>query len=688
MRRLFTSLAALVTLTTVGLATAPATVAGASGGSTPVVVTSADLIAYPGTPSQGQFVVVNNGDGTGTVSDVSNGPTAQQGSLQMTTTGTGSHWSVFNEDWGGTALSAITSLSYQTETNDTGNTLDPGLQLVIDPGNTTSGPDQGVTYSTLSYEPYLQVGGQTANVWQSWNVMDGVVWGTHLTGAPNSAPISWSTFLTDYPNATILPEADGGGMGVNVGSGWSAMVGNVGSITFGTSEGSTTYTFDPSAPSTSTTTTPTSSSIVLGQSNTDSATVAGNDVVGSPTGTVQFYECGPTASPADCTSVAHPVGSPVSVTAAGDGMSSTASSVSFTPTATGYWCFAGDYSGDSNYAASSDTSTDECFDVTAASSTTVSTPTASSVVYGDNVGDSAVVTGNAAGGSPTGEVQFYVCGPTSNATPCTSTSNPVSLDEPLAGASHTATANSIEFTPTSAGYWCFAADYSGSADYHASSDATTDECVDVTMAATTTTTKLTNSTLTLGQAETDTATVGSGNPTFGSPPGTVSFYECGLQGTPTRCTSKADLIDAPVTVTAESGYTARATSDSFTPTAAGYWCFAAYYSGTTNFAASSDTTVTNECVDVMGPLVMVTTSLPHATEGKAYSAAFKARGGKTPYTWGHKGSLPYGIKLNASTGVLSGTPKVSGTFHITIGVKDSSKPKETASRSFTLVIAS
>jgi hypothetical protein len=292
---------------------------------------------------------------------VSSGPTPSQGSLQLTTTGTGSHWSVFNEDHGGTPLTAITALSYSTYSNDPGDTEDPGLQLVIDPGNTT-GIDAGVTYSTLNFEPYLQPGGQTYDTWQTWNVMTGVVWGTHLTGATEDAPISWSTFLSDYPNATILSEAAGGGVGVNVGSGWTAMVGDVGALTFGTSAGTTTYTFDPTVPSTSTTTTPTNSSIVLGSNDTDGATVTGNAIIGGPTGTVSFYECGPISVATPCTSKANPVGSPVNLTA-GPGDTSTATSASFTPTALGYWCFAGYYSGDSNYSASSDATVDECVNV-------------------------------------------------------------------------------------------------------------------------------------------------------------------------------------------------------------------------------------------------------------------------------------------------------------------------------------
>ena len=103
-------------------------------------------------------------------------------------------------------------------------------------------------------------------------------------------------------------------------------------------------------------------SIGLGYSNSDSAVVLGNATFGSPTGTVTFYECGPTASPLPCNSRANQLGGPVSLTLGAED-TSTALSISFTPNSTGWWCFAGYYSGDSNYETSSDTGTDECFNV-------------------------------------------------------------------------------------------------------------------------------------------------------------------------------------------------------------------------------------------------------------------------------------------------------------------------------------
>ncbi len=442
------------------------------------------------------------------------------------------------------------------------------------------------------------------------------------------------------------------------------------------------------ADTTTTATTPTASTIVLGQSNTDTATVTGDATFGSPTGSVTFYECGPTSTPQPCTSTDDQVGSPVTVTANGDGLTSSATSASFTPTSTGYWCFAGDYSGDSNYASSADNTTDECFDVTAASTTTTTAPTTSTIVLGNSDTDGATVTGNTAGGSPTGSVTFYECGPTATPQPCTSTDDQVGspVNVTANGDGLTSSATSASFTPTSTGYWCFAGDYSGDSNYASSADNTTDECFDVTAASTTTVAAPAISSITLGQNQADVATV-TGNSAGGSPTGTVSFYECGLTGVPERCTSTANPIGSPVNLTGEAGNKSTASSASFTPNAEGYWCMAAVYSGDSNYDGSSDTT-TDQCFYVNGPVEIVTTSpLPQATAGVSYTTYLEGRGGNPPYAWSHPHStLPHGLRLNKSTGEISGKPKKAGTYSFNIQIKDTSK--NTASMTFSLTVVS
>ncbi len=74
-------------------------------------------------------------------------------------------------------------------------------------------------------------------------------------------------------------------------------------------------------------------------------------------------------------------------------------------------------------------------------------------------------------------------------------------------------------------------------------------------------------------------------------------------------------------------------------------------------------------------LTVTTTSLPGGTVGAAYSGAVAASGGTTPYTYS-AGSLPTGLTMSSTTGMITGTPVQSsvGTASATIKVTDSSKP--------------
>jgi hypothetical protein len=87
------------------------------------------------------------------------------------------------------------------------------------------------------------------------------------------------------------------------------------------------------------------------------------------------------------------------------------------------------------------------------------------------------------------------------------------------------------------------------------------------------------------------------------------------------------------------------------------------------------------------PLTVVTSSLPTGVDGSAYSATLQAAGGVTPYSWAvTTGSLPAGLSLNASTGVISGTPTGSGTT-FTVTVTDSETPTpQTASKQLTITV--
>ncbi len=160
------------------------------------------------------------------------------------------------------------------------------------------------------------------------------------------------------------------------------------------------------------------------------------------------------------------------------------------------------------------------------SSTTVSQDATSTITLGQSVTDGSTVTGNATDGSPTGTVTFYVCGPTSAPVPCTYLSDAVGSPVNItAGTGNKSIATSPSFTPSGGGYWCFAAYYSGDANYSASFDASADSCVLIPRTASSTTPASTASTLLFGQTDTALATV-DGTATHGSPSGTVQFFDC------------------------------------------------------------------------------------------------------------------------------------------------------------------
>ncbi len=88
------------------------------------------------------------------------------------------------------------------------------------------------------------------------------------------------------------------------------------------------------------------------------------------------------------------------------------------------------------------------------------------------------------------------------------------------------------------------------------------------------------------------------------------------------------------------------------------------------------------------PLVITTASLPSSQIGTLYSQTLAATGGTTPYTWSvTSGTLPAGLNLNASTGVISGTPTaLANTTPLTFQASDSSSTQQTATVNLTLTI--
>ncbi|HSB12294.1 MAG TPA: putative Ig domain-containing protein, partial [Blastocatellia bacterium] len=86
------------------------------------------------------------------------------------------------------------------------------------------------------------------------------------------------------------------------------------------------------------------------------------------------------------------------------------------------------------------------------------------------------------------------------------------------------------------------------------------------------------------------------------------------------------------------------------------------------------------------PLGITTSSGSPATRGISFSQQLTATGGKPPYTWAVTlGALPTGLTLAASTGIISGTPIVSGAFGFTVTATDAQSA--TAGKALSITVA-
>jgi len=85
------------------------------------------------------------------------------------------------------------------------------------------------------------------------------------------------------------------------------------------------------------------------------------------------------------------------------------------------------------------------------------------------------------------------------------------------------------------------------------------------------------------------------------------------------------------------------------------------------------------------PLAIVTQSLPSGIEGSSYaSTTLSGSGGRSSYTWSiSSGTLPTGLVLNASTGVISGTTTTAGTYNFVVQLADTCS---TTQRNFAVTV--
>jgi hypothetical protein len=166
-------------------------------------------------------------------------------------------------------------------------------------------------------------------------------------------------------------------------------------------------------------------------------------------------------------------------------------------------------------------------------------------------------------------------------------------------------------------------------------------------------------------------------------------------GSTAMTTSASELVFAAAsipyystaTISAGNGYTMQRYQDTGSPAATETQIAASAgtFNGTFSLSASAGwAAIIATFKATTGPSI-TTTSLPKGIKNRSYNANLTASGGRPNYSWSVlSGSLPAGLSLSSSAGVISGTPTTTGTSTFTVQVSDGNS--QTASQGLTIEI--
>ncbi|MEP9357665.1 Ig-like domain-containing protein [Sphingomonas sp. KR3-1] len=194
---------------------------------------------------------------------------------------------------------------------------------------------------------------------------------------------------------------------------------------------------------------------------------------------------------------------------------------------------------------------------------------------------------------------------------------------------------------------------------------------------------------------TDSSTVGSGGPYTVANNYSVAVAK-GSQTITFAALSNASLSASPLTLTATTtspltvGFASTTTGvctvsgTTLTLVATGTCSVTASQAGDANWNAASD--VVRSFTVTPANLVITNNAATGLAVGASYSQANPASGGVAPYTYSlSAGAFVPGTTLNGSTGTVSGTPTVAGTFSYIVRATDSQGPAVTADTPVTTV---